>query len=61
MPRDIMLAVRGDKQLDYLLPEDEVVLPGGVVPHINKVLCEKKPSAAEREARRPRPSVVGVT
>ena len=53
VPRHLMLAIRNDEELDALLPEDRVVLPGGVVPSIHSALLPKKlPSAAELEARR---------
>jgi histone H2A len=39
VPRHILLAVRGDEELDYLL--QGTILPGGVVPHIHKSLIRK--------------------
>jgi histone H2A len=40
-PRHLVLAVRGDEELDTLM--DKVVFPGGgVIPHIHKSLVSKR-------------------
>lgn len=44
VPRHLMLAIRNDEELDALLPEDRVVLPGGVVPSIHSALLPTKSS-----------------